>query len=425
MNAPGDRAPDALVEHFFRREYGRLVASVVRALGGKELDLAEESAQEAMTRALRSWPLAGIPADPGAWLRRVARNHALDVLRRVRSWEAREASLSAATAARSGERFAGLQSAPGAQPFGDDDLCMMFLCAEPSLPARSRAALTLKVVAGFGTDEIARALFQSEASVAQRIVRAKRQLREMGARFEIPPPLELERRRGDVLDVLYLVFNEGYTCHDGEAVLRTDIMDEARRLALALLDHPSGDAPETEAFVALLELQSSRTAARIDDAGALRPLAEQDRTLWNRDRIDSGLAHLAAAARGERLSVYHLLAGIAACHAVAPRVEETDWPRIVSYYDMLLERSPSPLHVLNRAVALSYTAGPAIALDVLTGLSADAALRDYHLLGAARGDCLERLGRSIEAAEAFRGAASRAPTEAERRFLLDRSTRRG
>jgi RNA polymerase sigma-70 factor (ECF subfamily) len=375
-----------------------------------------------MTRALRSWPLAGIPADPGAWLRRVARNHAVDVLRRARSWEAREASVRAASEVSAADGFFGLALA-GSQPFGDDDLCMMFLCADPSLPARSRAVLTLKVIAGFGTDEIARAFFQSEASIAQRIVRAKRALREVGARFEMPRPEELERRRGDVLDVLYLIFNEGYTCHDGETVLRTDVMDEALRLAHSLLEHPSGNAPETRALVALLELQSSRTAARIDEDGALLRLAEQDRDRWDRGRIRAGLAHLHAAACGERLSIYHLLAGIAACHAVAPRVEETDWTRVVSYYDMLLEMSPSSLHALNRAVALSYAAGPGVALEVLAGLSADAALGDYHLLDAARGDCLLRLGRHAEAVEAFLSAASRAPTKAERRFLLDRAAR--
>lgn len=394
--------------------------------------MAEDALQEAMARAVRVWPLRGVPERPEAWIWTVARNALTDRLRRA----ARQIDLvDAETVARQGGAGHGgaaepiLEAPAMASPgpdlragLGDEDLAMLFLCAHPALATPTRVALTLKAVAGFGTEEIARAFLLSDATVAQRIVRAKRRVRAGELRLEMPPASALPGRRAAVLDVLYLVFAEGYA-RPGEP-LGAELMEEAIRLAERLARHPAGASPELDALRALLWLQSSRQAARRDPQGRLLPLAEQDRTRWDRARIERGLRLLARAARGERISSYHLLAGIAACHAVAPRPEDTDWPRILRLYDDLVDASPDDQVLrLNRAVALAQVAGPKAALDELVEVEADPRGRRHPQLPALRAELLSELGRREEAARHFEEAARRAPGAAARAALEERAGR--
>lgn len=416
--------PGELLDHFFRHQYGALVASLTRHLGGAHLDLAEESVQEAMVRALRVWPHRGMPDRPAAWLARVARNQAIDVLRRARKSDTLPdgPELDAlASRARELESDPGLVDRPdaatGEHGLRDEQLHMIFLCCHPTLRPPDRVALTLKAVAGFSVEEIARAFFVRVPTLQQRLVRAKRTLRDADPSWELPDEDALPGRLDDVLDVITLVFNEGYTVREGDAVLRRDVADEAIRLAELLVAHPVGRTPEVHALLALLWLQSSRFDARVDADGALLPLAEQDRTRWDRDRIDRGLSHLARAGQGDVLSERHLLAGIAACHAIASDDPDTDWTRILAYYDMLLAVTDTPVVRLNRAVALGRVEGPAVALEVLDELESDPRLADYHLYVAARAEAYTRAGDREEAAAAYRRAAEIAPSRAERTFL--------
>ncbi len=395
----------------------------MRALGSEHLDLAENAVQDAFLQAMRTWPLRGVPERPDAWLYRTARNAALDALRRSARFAARAPAL--AHAATDGAADAGGPAAHFPGEVVDDALRLMFLCCHPSLPPASRVALTLKVAAGFSTDEIARAFLASETTVAQRIVRAKRTLRETGASFAMPGPRELATRVDDVLDSLFLVFGEGYRPHAGEAPLRRDLMEEAIRLLRIVREHPAGGSPRADALLALMLFQASRLDARLDGDGALVPLERQDRTRWDRARIDEGTRLLAAAARGEELSDYHLLAGIAACHALAGDAAATDWPRIVELYDLLLEAGAGDVARLNRAVAVSYVQGPAEALRIADALAAGGTLADYPLLPAVRADLLRRLGCGAEAAAAFRDAERRAVNLPERRWYAKQAAALG
>jgi RNA polymerase sigma-70 factor (ECF subfamily) len=455
---PGPVDPGTLLDHFFRRESARLTARLARVLGTRRLDLAEESVQEALVRALRAWPLRGIPENPAGWLFRVARNHAVDVLRREArarrdseriarllessGWAAaapstpgldpdadrwgagptsggRERGERARGEHGSGKRASGERGSGkdrSAEALLDDQARMMFLCCHPSLPRTAQVALTLKIVCGFGVAEIARAFFATEPAIAQRIVRAKARLRRRRASLRWPEPDLLEERVDAVLETLYLLFNEGYTCHDGPDVLRADLMDEAIRLAVSLADHPACGRPAAHALVALMWFQSSRLAARVGPGGELLPIAEQDRSLWDATRIGMGFERLERAREGA-ISRYHLLAGIAACHASARGPGETDWARVVFFYDLLLQLSEDPVTRLNRAVAVSMAQGPEAALPLLDRLAEEPVLRGGYLLPAARADCLERLGRRNEAVGAFRLAAARAPTGPERRWF--------
>ena len=412
---PGTGELSGLAEHFFRTEYGRVTGALTRWLGPSQLDLAEDAVQDALAAAVRTWPLRGVPRDPTAWLVRAARNAALDAVRRAERLEAKTPLLAANPAPPSpdepGERDGDLL-------LPDDQLALMLLCCHPALGRAEQVALTLKAVAGFGTEEIARAFLVPVPTMAQRIVRAKRRLRQhaidpldsTGARARVPA----------VLDVLYLIFNEGYSyAAAGDQGLRVDVANEAVHLAELLAGHPIGDSPEAHALAALLLLQSSRLAARIDEHGAAVALPDQDRNRWDRGRIDRGLAHLATAGHGDRLSDLHLLAGIAACHAVAPSAEATDWDRIAGLYDELASRSTSTLVRLNRAVALGQAQGPEAGLRLLADPALDAA--PTHLVAAARADCLERLGRTGEARATWLDAAANAPSDPERRAFARRA----
>ncbi|MEK7469543.1 MAG: DUF6596 domain-containing protein [Planctomycetota bacterium] len=390
--------------NLFRREYPAIVASLVKRLGRARLDLAEDAAQEALARAVADWRVKGPPDRPGAWLSAVAWRCAIDALRQSsREQDELPPDLPAAPAA----------DAPSVP---DDALRLLFLCAHPSLPREDQIALTLKAACGFGTAEIARAFFLDEATLAQRIVRAKKRLRDKGASFEIPAPEELPPRLDAVLDVIYLAFNEGYTPRDADAPLRRDVALEALRLAR--LAAPV--APRAEALAALLCFQSSRFAARISAVGELLPLEEQDRAMWDRPLIAEGIGRLAAAAKGDRVSEYHLLAGIAVCHAAATSVDATDWTRIATLYAELERRTPTWLVRLNRAVAISYADGPAAGLAAIEALP-PAPGAASHLFHAARADAMRRMKMTVEAAAGYRAAAAAAPSLAERVFFERRA----
>lgn len=418
------RAPDldGLVDHLFRREAGRLVAVLTRCFGPAHLDLAEEVVQEALVRALRRWPFEGVPDEPAAWLFRVARNLALDRLRRSAVFRGKEAEIR-----RSLGRDPSAGGAPAAVPpqgdvylegeVSDDQLRLIFLCCHPELPRDGRVALTLKAVCGFSVREIARAFLARESTVAQRLVRAQRRIRQRRLPFEVPGPAELPERLDAVLEVLYLTFNEGYGASAGDALVRADLCREALRLAEHLAGLPGVRGPAVHALAALLAFQASRLPARADAAGEPVLLGEQDRSLWDRRLVARAFAHLERAATGDAVTAYHLQAAIAAHHASAPDAAATDWRAILGLYDQLLAVNPSPVVALNRAVALACLQGPEAGLAALEGIVDHPAVEDYHLLHATRGELLLRAGERAAAAGAFRRALACPSSEPERRFL--------
>ena len=377
----------------------------------RDLDAAEDVVQEAFALALEHWPRDGVPTRPGAWLLTAARRRALDRLRR-----ARRAGAHAEALARELE--------VGAEPFDvsdpatipDDRLRLIFTCCHPALSADGRVALTLRMIGGLTTPEIARAFLVSEATIAQRLVRAKRTIREREIPYEVPEPDALGERLPAVLAVIYLIFNEGYAAHTGDALVRDDLCSEAIRLGGMLAGLMPGE-PEVLGLLALMELQASRFAARITASGDLVLLADQDRSRWDRGRIERGLACLDVLR--EPAGRYQLQAMIAACHARAASWEATDWTRIVSLYDRVLEATPSPVVALNRAAAIGMARGPEAGLVALDALDADS-LKGYHFLPSARGDFLRRLWRWTEAAACYREALGAVENASERRFLAGR-----
>jgi RNA polymerase sigma-70 factor (ECF subfamily) len=389
-----------LVDHLFRREAGRIVSTLTRILGPRNIELAEDAVQDALIRALELWPFRGIPESPSAWLIQVAKNRALDRIRR-------EANL----AAKLSGALAAFEAPTSAAPFPDDEVVMLFLCAHPALPAESRLALTLKTVGGFSVGEIARGLLGEEAATAQRIVRAKRQIGEQDLSFEMPGDSELSTRLESVLAVLYLMFNEGY------GALRDDLCQEAIRMARMIAENAVTALPSTHALLSLFLLQSSRSAARLDPTGALLLLSDQDRTLWDRARISEGLRYLDRSATGDSISQYHFEAGIAAAHAVSPDADSTDWRGIVDLYEDLYELNPSPVIALNRAVALSRTQGPRAGLEALRPLEQLPKLQRYYLLHAALGSLWRDLGEHEKSRECFRRALECPCSDPERKFL--------
>ncbi len=408
-----------LVEHLFRHRAGRILATLTRVLGLEHFDLAEEVVQDAMLQALRQWPFRGIPADPGAWLTHVASNRALDVIRRRTAFRRKlhqvETRLRAATG--SGSPWIGPASPREVE---DDQLAMMFICCHPAISAESRVALTLKTVSGFAVAEIARAFLVPEAAIAQRLVRAKRLIHDQGLALVLPPASELPARLDSVLQVIYLLFNEGYSAHHGEDLVRDDLCDEAIRLTHLLLQRPEAAPPKVHALMSLMLFQGSRLPARVDAAGDLLLLSEQDRRLWDQRAIQLGMHHLDLASEGEELTEYHLQAAIAAKHAVADTYEATDWAAVLALYEQLLELAPSPVVALNHAVALAIVEGPGAGLRAIEAIRHDASMKSYYLLPATRADLLLRLGRLPEAAQCYREALTDQCTEPERRFLLKR-----
>ncbi len=404
------------IEAVWRIESARLLGGLVRLV--RDVDRAEDLAQEALVAALERWPESGIPDNPGAWLMTTARHRAVDEGRRRAMMRAKHGEIE-----RTADAWATLDDEAIDAPTGDDVLRLVLVACHPVLSKESRAALTLRLVAGLTTSEIARAFLTTEPTIAQRIVRAKRTLAEAKVPFEVPTGAELRARIPQTLEVLYLLFNEGYAATAGEEVLRHDLCEEAMRLGrilVALVPHEA----EAHGLLALMELQASRSRARVGPLGEPVLLADQDRATWDRLLVNRGLAALARAETLARpLGPYALQAAIAACHAVATRFEDTDWRRIVALYDALVESTGSPVVELNRAVAVAMAFGPAEGLAIVDDLADEPALRDYHLVRAVRADLLARLGRGAEARAAFEAAAAMTSNARERELLLSRAAR--
>ena len=398
----------------WRIEQPRLIASLARML--RDVPLAEELTQDALVAALERWPETGIPDRPGAWLMATARRRAQEHLRRAPMLNRKHGMIAASLEA---EQNAMPDDTSLDDDIGDEMLRLIFTACHPLIPAKSRATLALRMICGLTTEEIARAFLISEATVAQRIVRAKRLLSESGLVYETPRGEERDRRLPTVLEVIYLIFNEGYTAARGDDWLRPQLCDEARRLGRMLVAL-APDQPEVHGLVALMELNGSRNAARTSPEGDPILLMDQDRRRWDALQIRRGLDALARArALGGGAGFYVLQAAIAACHARAAAPEETDWPSIAALYAQLSVLTNSPVVELNRAVAAAMIAGPAAGLAIVDAVAESSALRGYHLLPAVRGDLLQRLGRVAEARLAFADAAALA-TNARERTLLER-----
>ena len=402
--------PNVAVDSVYRSDWGRIVATLIRQFG--DFELAEDAAQEAFTAAVHQWRTEGVPDSPRAWIIQTAKHKAIDRLRRqTRLKEKLEADPDFASEP--------VVEAPGLDlgEIPDDRLRLIFTCCHPALSLEAQVALTLRTLGGLQTDEIARAFLVPTATMAQRLVRAKRKIRDAGIPFSVPDTSEMPERLDGVLTALYLIFTEGYAPTRGEPLVRADLCAEAIRMGRLLrsLLHPKPPA-EATALLALMLLHDSRREARLDEDNNLVVLEEQDRTLWNRPQIDEALALVDEALRGAP-GPFALEAAIAAEHCKATRAEDTNWAQIVALYDLLEQLMPSPIVSLNRAVAVAMAKGPRPALDLIDELAASGELDDYHLLHAARADMLRRLGSNDEAAASYETALRLAGNDSERRFL--------
>lgn len=395
----------------FREEWGQVVATLIRVTG--DWDLAEECAQDAFAQALDRWRRDGIPRRPGAWLTTTARNRALDVLRRkaVGAAKLREVAVLGRDEGPYDPEYDGDDS--GVE---DDRLRLVFTCCHPALPIEARVALTLRTLAGLTTPEIARAFLVPEATMAQRLVRAKKKIRNAGIPYRVPPAHLLPERTTGVLGVVYLLFNEGYAATSGAELVRTNLCAEAIRLA-RVLARLMPDEPEVLGLLALLLLHDARRRTRVDAAGELVTLEDQDRTAWDRAEVDEGAALLETALRRGRPGPYQIQAAIAACHTTAPTAADTDWADIAGLYGELERFVPSAVVRLNRAVAVGMAQHPDVGLELVAELERSGELADYHLLPATRADLLRRSGRTTEAADAYEQALELVENAAERRFL--------
>ena len=406
---------DAAVAQAFQEEWGRVVATLIRVTG--DWDLAEECAQDAFAQAVQRWPRDGIPDRPGAWLTTTARNRATDRLRRAAVGAAKLREVAVMS-------YPPEPPAPDDSGVPDDRLRLMFTCCHPALSLDAQVALTLRTLAGLSTAEIARAFLAAEPTMAKRLVRAKQKIRHAGIPYRVPPAHLLPERTPAVLAVLYLLFNEGYLASAGDDLVRQNLTAEAIRLA-RVLTALMPDEPEAWGLLALMLLHDARRATRLDPAGNLVTLEDQDRARWDTGQISEGVAVLEPALRRGQPGPYQVQAAIAACHATAGAAADTDWAQIAVLYGRLAEMTPSPVVQLNLAVAVGMARGPQAGLDLVAGLEKSGKLAGYHLLPATRADLLRRLGRRDEAAAAYRAALDLAPTEAERRFLSRRLTEVG
>jgi RNA polymerase sigma-70 factor (ECF subfamily) len=414
-------APDTqrAIEAVWRIESAKLIAGLTRIV--RDVGLAEDLAQDAFVAALEQWPQSGVPDNPGAWLMAAAKHRAIDLLRRDKMLARKHEQLSHEIDSQQETAAPDLDAAIDDQ-IGDDLLRLMFMACHPVLSTEARVALTLRLLGGLTTEEIARAFLVPEATVAQRIVRAKRTLAEARVPFDVPRGDELAARLSSVLEAIYLIFNEGYAATAGDDWVRPALCEDALRLGRILAELAPKE-PEVHGLVALMEIQASRLRTRTGPSGELILLLDQDRARWDYVLIHRGLAALQ---RAEELSgalgPYALQAAIAACHARARTAEETDWERIVALYDALAQLTPSPIVELNRAVALAMAFGPAEGLELVDSLAAEPSLRSYHLLPSVRGDLLAKLGRFEEARAEFERAASLTRNVRERELLLDRAS---
>jgi RNA polymerase sigma-70 factor (ECF subfamily) len=411
-------SPSPLIEHLFRHQAGRVVARLTRLLGPANVELAEDAVQEALVRAVQTWPYQGVPDNAAGWIYKVAHHIAIDIVRRDRTFSAKSDAI-VAELSRSGT--GATDEAALDEQIRDDELRMILMCCHPEISPDARIALSLKIIGGFSVREIARAFLCDEAAIAQRIVRAKRQIRERRLTLDLPSDVDLAHRLDSTLDVIYLMFNEGYSAHEGAALIRQDLCFEALRLGRIVAASELAD-PRVHALVALMALQAARFPARVDSVGDLVPLEDQDRGRWDDRLIALGFKHFDQSIAGDEVSPFHVQAAIAATYARALSDAAVDWRVIVDLYDQLLAIHPSPIVVLNRAVALSRLHGPAAGLAALDPLRNDPMLRHYHLLMSVRGQLLLSVGRHAEARAAFEAALACECSDPERRFLERKMT---
>jgi len=417
QQSPGDVS--RLTEHLFRHEAGKLISVLTGIFGTDRLQFAEDVVQEALVRAMQTWPYYGIPKNPAAWLTQTAKNLALDLIRREKLFRDKQPQITIAFEQWSPE------SNPESSPafdneIKDDRLRLMFVCCHPLLPTEAQTALALKTLCGFSPAEIAKAFLTTEAAIAKRLTRAKQRIRELHIAFEIPMGEEFLVRLGGVLQTLYLLFNEGYKASSGPKLIREEICHEAIRLATILADHPVGNLPQTHALLALMLLNGARLRTRVDSEGSILRLEEQDRSRWDRSMIGHGMFYLLQSATGKEVSPYHLQAGIAACHAAAKDYQSTDWVRILSLYDQLVEIDDSPVAALNRAIAVANVHGAEAGIGALETIQNRGKLSSYHLLYATRGELEIRIHQHRAAIDSFRKALELAETKSERAFLTKR-----
>ena len=407
-----------VVEHLFRHEAGKMVATLTGIFGVEHFDLAQDVVQEALVRALQTWPYYGVPKNPSAWIMRVSRNMALDVVRREKVFRVKEPEITRLTEEQG-------NAEPNAAIFSDreiadDRLRMMFVCCHPQIPSEARVALALKTLCGFSDAEISRAFLTTETAIAKRLTRAKQKIRETNISFEIPVGQELSRRLDGVLQTLYLLFNEGYKASAGEKLIREELCEEAIRLTKLLAEHMAGNRPKTHALLALMLLNAARLATRTDEKGNMLRLKEQNRGQWDQAMISRGMLHLAKSAAGEDLTEFHIEAGIAACHCAAGDYQSTNWPQILSLYDRLVELDNSPIVALNRAVAVANVHGPQAGIDAIAAIQNRKDLESYYLLYAVLGEFEEQLNDPLAAAGYFRKSLQLAELKSEQNFLLKR-----
>jgi len=406
-----------VVEHLFRHEAGKMVATLTGIFGIEHLSLAEDVVQEALARALQTWPFYGVPQNPAAWIMRASRNLALDVVRRQKVFREKESEIVHLMEQSSPAPEAAIFPE---QEIADDRLRMMFVCCHPLIPPEAQIALALKTLCGFGPAEIAKAFLTTEAAIAKRLTRAKQKIREARIQFEIPVGAELAKRLDGVLQSLYLLFNEGYKASSGDKLVREDVCHEAIRLTSLLAQHAAGNQPRTHALLALMLLNAARVPARVDEQGNLLRLQEQDRKRWDKPMIARGMFHIAQSAAGEEISDYHLQAGIAACHCAAKDYASTDWRQILELYDRLVAFDDSPVVALNRAVALAEVRGPQAGIEAVGAIQNLQSLESYYLLYAVLGDFESRLNHAQAAAAHFRKSLQLAEIKSEQAFLAKR-----
>ncbi|HEU5078550.1 MAG TPA: sigma-70 family RNA polymerase sigma factor [Opitutaceae bacterium] len=407
---PDSAQSSEIVEHFFREQSRRLYGTLTRILGPRDLSIIEDVVQEACFRALRTWSIGGIPDNPAGWITRVAINLARDAMRRTQMATTKEAALIAFFEQ---QESTPLAAAAGDGKLPDDSLRLLFVCCHPSISPEAQVMLSLKVLCGFTTRQIAVAFTSSDAAVEKQLARTKRRIRELGMAFDLPEGEELALRLNSAHIALYLLFNEGYKASSGERPIHEELCREAIRLTVLLLDHPVGRTPRSHALLALMLLTAARFPSRLSMSGDLLRLTDQDRTKWDQALINRGLFHLGQSAEGDDFSEYHVQAGIAATHCIAPSYESTDWSQILELYDRLVAIKPTAIVALNRAVALSHVKGPEAALAALETIGSGESLKSHYLFHAVTGELHSRLNHHERAADCFRQALNLAELRPE------------
>jgi RNA polymerase sigma factor (sigma-70 family) len=424
VNEPADKSPPTtevsqLVEHLFRHEAGKLVSVLTGIFGTERLQLAEDVVQESLIRALQSWSYYGIPKNPAAWITQTAKHLTLDLIRREKTFRTKQSEIIAFVEGWSAD--SGTDESPMLEnEIKDSRLRLMFACCHPMIPPESQTALALKTLCGFGVGEIAKAFLTTEAAIAKRLTRAREKIRELQIPFEIPSGEELSVRLDSVLQTLYLLFNEGYKASSGERLIKKDLCDEAIRLAKLVAEHPMGDRPRTHALAALMLFNAARLSTRLDSAGNVLRLREQDRSRWNKLMIGEGMLQLQRSAAGNDLTEYHLQAAIAACHCTARDHESTDWAQILKLYNRLIQINPSPVVALNRAVAVAQVHGPGAGIAAVEAIQARDTLNAYYLLYAVLAEFETQLDHFQPAADHLRTAIQLTEIKSEKALLSKR-----